>query len=247
MLSRVHPLAKLIVCMVWIAASTLVFDARFQIVTIVLVAGCLVIVEGISPFAVLALMVPFYLFGLGFLTTSLLFHRESDFAVHVAGEAMLSSTGLAAGIVLFLRAIACGMASAFFAMTTDPGLFVRALMAQWRLPPRIGYALFSALLLVPDLAAEAQQMRQARAMRRGVPLHRFAGPFEIASLFVPLLAFAIRRAGRAAIAMEARGLAASTPRTVIGAPRFGRGDAIFTLAASALLAAALGWIAVMPG
>jgi energy-coupling factor transport system permease protein len=128
------------------------------------------------------------------------------------------------------------MISIFFALTTDPGSLVRALMVHARLPPRIGYSLFAAMLLVPDLASEAQQMRIARAMKTGRRIRRVPGPGEIISLVIPLLAFAIRRAGRTAVALEARGLSPVGPRTVLNAPGFKRSDAIFLIAAVVVIA-----------
>lgn len=239
MLSALHPLPKLVVCLAWIAASILVFDAAFQTATILIAALALVLAERRSPLLVLALMVPFALFGFGFLTTSVLFRQESDFALRAASESPFGGAAVSAGIVLFLRAIACGMVSALFALTTDPGGLIKAMMVSWRLPPSIGHALFSALHLVPDLAAEARQMRLARAMRRGRPPRRVPGPGEADSLAVPLLAYAIRRATRSAIAMEARGLGAGPQRTVTGAPAMGRRDVTFVVAALVLFAASL--------
>ncbi|MCR5856174.1 energy-coupling factor transporter transmembrane protein EcfT [Mesorhizobium sp. J428] len=236
MLSRLHPLPKLVVCLTWVTASILVFDARFQATAILIAAAALVVLERKSPLVVAALMIPFALFGFGFLTTSVLFRQESDFALRMASETPFGSAAFSAGIVLFLRAVACGMVSALFALTTDPGGFIKALMANWRLSPRIGYALFSALHLVPDLAAQAQQIRLARAMRSGRPPRRIPGPFETASLVVPLLAYAIRRASRAAIAMEVRGLDRG-PRTIIAAPRLGQADGWFVIVAICLLGA----------
>ncbi|MEP2453389.1 MAG: hypothetical protein ABJH70_22475, partial [Nitratireductor sp.] len=46
----------------------------------------------------------------------------------------------------------------------------------------------------------------------------------------------VRRAGRAAIAMEARGLAAGGARTIINLPRFSRRDAVFVGLAGLVLA-----------
>ncbi len=234
MLSRVHPLAKLVVCMAWLAASILVFDARFQVVAILVAAAILIVLERRSPVFVMLLMVPFALFGFGFLTTSLLFREDGGFAQRMAEEAPLGSEALSAGVVLFLRAVACGMISAVFTLTTDPGAFIKALMASWRLPPSLGFALFSAVNLVPDLAGEAQRIRLARAMRRGRPPRRIPGPVEAASLLIPLLAYAIRRATRAAISMELRGLGARS-RTIANAPLFSRMDAAFVAAAFVLL------------
>ena len=64
---------------------------------------------------------------------------------------------------------------------------------------------------------------------------RIPGPFELMSLVIPLLAFAIRRAGRTAIAMEARGLAPDAPRTIMNAPAFQGRDVIFVAVALGML------------
>ena len=223
-------------CLIWLAASILVFDGRFQLAVIVLAAALLVAFDRRSPLFVLALMVPFALFGFGFLTTSILFRQESDFALRMAQESPFGSEAASAGLVLFLRAIASGMVSALFVLTTDPGQFLKALMRDWRMSPRVAHALFSAWQILPDLAAEAQQIRLARAVKRGRPPTRLPSPREIASLVIPMLAFAIRRASRAAIAMEARGLGAPGKRTILGAPEFGRRDLVFLLASVLCLA-----------
>jgi energy-coupling factor transport system permease protein len=239
MLRRVHPLAKLVACLVWIVALILVFDLRFQIVGLTGATLALVLLGRVRPLAALALLLPLALFGLGFLTTSLLFREDGGYALQVAGEAAVSGDALSAGLVLFFRVLACGMVSGLFVLTTDPGALVKAAMRDWRLPPRVGYALFSVLHIAPDLLAELRQIRLARAMVRGASPRRVPGPVEAASLAVPLLAYAIRRATRAAIAMEARGLEAGLRRTILDAQRFGSGDLAFSVVAFALLAAAL--------
>jgi len=99
----------------------------------------------------------------------------------------------------------------------------------------VGYSLFAGMQLVPDLAAEAQQMRFARAMKSGRRVRRIPGPVEAAGLVIPLLAYAIRRAGRTAIALEARGLGPDGPRTILNAPGFHRRDGIFIAASLSVL------------
>jgi energy-coupling factor transport system permease protein len=225
-LRSLNPLVKLGVCLVWLTAAVLIFDPGFQAATIVAIALALIFINRNSPLAILALMAPFALFGFGILTTNLLFRRDSGFAVALAGETLFASRALSAGVTLFLRSLACGMISALFALTTDPGAFVRSLMAYCRLSPRLGYALFAVMQLVPDLVSEAQQMRLARAMKSGRPLRGLPGPREALSLAVPLLAYAVRRAGRTAIAMEARGLSTG-PRTMANVPPFTWGDGVF--------------------
>jgi len=119
MLKALNPLSKLAVCCIWLVATVLIFDARFQLAAIFAPALALVALNRTSPFVLLALMVPFALFGFGFLTTSLLFRQESDFALRMAGESLLASPAFSAGLTLFLRALACGMISLFFALTTE--------------------------------------------------------------------------------------------------------------------------------
>jgi hypothetical protein len=126
-----------------VIALILVFDARFQLIGLAGAALALVLFGQVRVLLVLALAVPFALFGFGFLKTSLLFREEGGYALQVAGEAAISGEALQAGIVLFLRALSCGMVSALFVLTTDPGALVKAAMRDWRLPPRVGYALFS--------------------------------------------------------------------------------------------------------
>jgi energy-coupling factor transport system permease protein len=238
-LRRVHPLVKLAVCLGWVIALILVFDARFQLIGLTGAALALVVFGQVRILLVIALAVPFALFGFGFLTTSLLFREEGGYALQVAGEAAVSGEALEAGIVLFLRALSCGMVSALFVLTTDPGALVKAAMRDWHLPPRVGYALFSVLHVVPDLVSELHQIRLSRAMKSGAAIRSMPGPAEALSLFVPLLAYAIRRATRASIAMEARGLEAGVKRTILGAPRLGRHDLIFLGIGVLTLSAAL--------
>ena len=206
MLKDLNPLTKLAVSLTWLMSSMLVIDGRFQIACILLPSAALILLNRTSPFSLFALMIPFGLFGMGFWTTSLLFHRESGYAVQVARETIVGSTTCSAGAVLFLRSVACGMISAFFVLTTDAGALVRALMFYGKLTPRLGYALFIGMQLVPDLVSELHEMRLARAMKSGWLLTRLPRPREAVSLVVPLLAFAIRRAGNAAVSLEARGL-----------------------------------------
>ncbi|HEU0220960.1 MAG TPA: energy-coupling factor transporter transmembrane component T, partial [Paracoccaceae bacterium] len=230
MLRRIDPLTKLVVCLVWIAASSLVLDSGFQLVTIGLVAILLVLVDRMPVWLFLAASTPFALFGFGFLTSSVLFHAEHGYVTAVAAEAPFRGEAASTGVALCLRALACGLVSLFFARTVEPGALVRALMARAGLPARWGYALFAALNAAPDLAADLRLMRLARAMRRGEAPRRIIRPGELAGLAVPLLAGAIRRAGQTAIAMEARGLARTGRPALIGVPRFGTADGLFALA-----------------
>lgn len=238
MLTSINPLTVLVACLAWILATTLVFDFVFQLFAILLFAAMTIVLGRTRLLTLLMLTMPFALFGFGFFTTNILF-RQDNSAVAVFSSSLAASDAGRAGLVLFLRAIAGGMISIFFARTIDPGGFVRALMAYCRLPPSIAYALFAAMQMVPDLAGKAQQIRLADAMRRGKPLRRFPSPAGFVRLLIPLLAFAIRRAGRTAIAMEARGFAAGRARTLTDVPAFSGRDVVFAVPVFLLMLVAL--------
>lgn len=217
MLRTFHPLPKLVVCLAWIVASLVVFRLSFQVALFAAATLILLVDARVPPRRLLLLMAPFALFGFGFFTTSILFRAESGFALQMAHE-QGGAPEVAPGLVLFFRVLACGMISAVFALTTDPGQFVRALMQHLRLPAPMGFALMQAMHMVPDLRAEMLQLRMARAIRLGRPLRRVPGPAEAITLAIPLLAYAIRRATRAALSFEARGLQPGRARTHLPQP-----------------------------
>lgn len=184
----------------------------------------------------LAAAVPFALFGFGLFTTAVMFRADGGVFAALRGADAASAEAARAGGVLFLRALACGMVSLVFARAVEPSRLLRALMAQARLPAPLGYALFAALNVAPNLAAEIRLMRLARAMRAGRAPPRRPGPREALGLLIPLLAGAIRQATRTAIAMEARGLRRGRRPSPIGVPPFRPADAALLLLGLGLLA-----------
>ncbi|WP_371036842.1 energy-coupling factor transporter transmembrane protein EcfT [Rhodosalinus sp. FB01] len=237
MLNGFHPLPKLALCLAWIVASLLVFRLSFQIALFVAASVLLLVDARIPPRRLLALMVPFALFGFGFFTTSVLFRADTGFAFQMARD-QGGAPDAAPGLVLFFRVLACGMVSAVFAATTDPGRFVRALMFHLRLPAPMGFALLQAMHMVPDLRAEMLQLRMARAIGLGRPLRRIASPAEIGALAIPALAYAIRRATRSALSFEARGMQPGATRTHLPQPPItGRDWTLLALGLGLLVAA----------
>ena len=225
MMTAFHPLLKLALCLAWILASLMIFRLSFQIAVFWLATAMLLVDARVPLLRVMALMVPFALFGFGFLTTSVLFQAETGFAFDMAreqgGEAQVMP-----GLVLFFRVLACGMVSAVFALTTDPGRLIRAMILHLRLPPTVGFALLQAMHMVPDLRQETLHLRMARSIRLGRPLRRVPSLAEVADIAIPTLAYAIRRASRAALSFEARGLESGRPRTQLPQPPITRADKI---------------------
>lgn len=234
-MTRRHPFAILIVCLAWIAGSIFVFRLDFQLLTIVLAAGMLLGPLTVPLRRVALLAVPFMLFGAGFLSTSLLFRTDGGATAMFADAA---TDRLTAGTILFARAVACGLVSAVFVLAVDPGRLVKAAMRELRLSPVVAFALFHALDSVADFRREAAMLRLAERQSRGASRRRLFPPTTV-RLAIPLLAGAIRRAGRAALAMESRGLAADRVRTIRGTPAWSVADGVAILAGLGALTGAV--------
>jgi energy-coupling factor transport system permease protein len=141
------------------------------------------------------------------------------------------------GATMAARLLAILSASAMFVLTTDPSQFVRALIHQARVSPRIAYSVFAAYRFVPLLQVEFETIRAAHQMRGGVG---GGGPFgrirEVVGYAIPLLASAVRKGERVALAMESRGFGAlpAQTRTYFRVTSVGRAD--FWFSAVCLLA-----------
>jgi energy-coupling factor transport system permease protein len=122
--------------------------------------------------------------------------------------------------------------------TIDPTDLADCLVQQLRVPARFAIGALAAYRLLPLLADEWELLglaRRARGIDAGAnPLARFR--LFAATLFA-LLVGAVRRGGRLATAMDARGFDAGTPRTFARRHPFTGADRL-VLALGVLLAAA---------
>lgn len=130
------------------------------------------------------------------------------------GPLEISTGALSAGAALGLRACVAATAGVLGFATTDPTDLADALTQQLKAPPRFTIGALSGLRLLPLLGAEWQQITTARRARG---LEGGRNPLRRAQLFAStmftLLIGAIRRAGRLAAAMDARGFDSEIPRT----------------------------------
>jgi energy-coupling factor transport system permease protein len=107
---------------------------------------------------------------------------------------------------------------------------VRSLIHQARVSPRIAYSVFAAYRFVPLLEVEFQTIRAAHQMRGGVGGETVIDKVrEAFGYAIPLLASAVRRGERVALAMESRGFGALPNRTYFRVTRLGYADLVFGL------------------
>jgi energy-coupling factor transport system permease protein len=105
-------------------------------------------------------------------------------------------------------------AAAVFAATTNPSDLLRGLVQQARVPYKLAFTALAGYRMLPLLAVEYDIIRAAHRIR-GVPEGSgFTGKLtRLKSYGVPLLAGAVRRAEKMALALDARAFGAYPTRT----------------------------------
>ncbi|WP_416902876.1 energy-coupling factor transporter transmembrane component T family protein [Micromonospora echinospora] len=184
---------------------------------------------------------PLLLGAVGIVVTLVLFAAEREGRVLVeAGPVLVTSGVLVTALGLVLRMLAVALPGVIVFATTDPTDLADALIQNAKAPPRFAIGALAAFRLVPMLGQEWQMISLARRAR-GVDAGR--NPLAKLRLFVStafgLLVGAIRRGTRLAVAMDARGFDAGTPRTVARRQRFTVADGLLVAGAAGLAGAAL--------
>ncbi len=161
---------------------------------------------------------PVLFVALSYMWVTVLFPRELEVAsssvlwewgwVHITDEALMT------GIALGLRVLCFAALSIMFILTTDPTLFVFSLMQQCKLPPKLAYGILAGYRFLPLLKDELAIIQKAHRVR-GIGRARKLGDrvWQFRRYAIPLLASAIRKAERVAIAMESKGFTGSRDRT----------------------------------
>jgi energy-coupling factor transport system permease protein len=215
-LHRRNPTAKLAAHLVLSLLMTVVFDpiTPLAFVALALLAGRLL---GRLPLAVVArAMTPFWLLAGSLIVSNALFATRPDEATVLwrGGPFIATVEGATIGLSLAERGVAVAAFSVLLILSTDPTDLVRSLVQQAHLPARFAYPALAAYRFLPLLQTEFDTIRLAHRLR-GVG--RTRGPLgwlrEQTRLAIPLLANAIRRAERVALAMDARGFSGRRSRT----------------------------------
>jgi len=217
-LHRLNPLTKLLMCFL---AAAVVSTANEPITPALIVVLSFVVTRGVGQVPWIVLGRPM-LFGIpaafGVFWTYTLFYGGS-------GPAWLF------GATMATRLLAIMSASLLFVLTTDPSQFVRSLIHQAHVSPRIAYSVFAAYRFVPLLEIEFSSIRAAHQMRGGVGNRSFLDPIrELFGYAIPLLATAVRKGERVALAMESRGFGALPQRTYFRVTTLGNNDLVFAVA-----------------
>lgn len=142
--------------------------------------------------------------------------------------------GLIFGLATALRILSLILGTLLFVLTTHLTThstdFIRALVQQWRLPYRIGYSAMAAYRFIPLLNSELAVIQSAHKVRGISDRGGLSAQYDRAKRYaVPLLATAIRKAERTALAMDSRAFGAFEHRTYYRRFDFARSDWLFVV------------------
>ena len=218
-LHRRNPSLKLLSLMVLMLAVTMAFDPWTPTVFF-LGALALQSLLGRVPLRGLArpLLFFFALGALGFVGSNALFYAPppggSVTILWQRGALRLTVEGVRVGVSLTIRMMAIVVLSMIFVTTTDPTDLVLSLIQHARFPFRLGYGILVAYRFLPLWQTELGIIRAAHRIRGVGERTTLRGRWEqLRRYAVPLLASAIRKSERVAIAMDSKAFGALPRRT----------------------------------
>ncbi len=141
------------------------------------------------------------------------------------------------GIHIGLRAAVFAMFGLLFVLTTKPVHLFYSFMQQLKLRPTLAYSFMAAIRVLPIMVQEFQTLRyayQIRGLNTRKGLSKFYHQLQFFS--IPLLAQAIRKAQRLALAMEAKQFTSCKKRTFFYKIGFSQNDIQFSLLLLAMIA-----------
>ena len=218
-LHRRNPSLKLLSLMVMVLAVTLAFDPWTP--TAFFLLG-LVILPLLGHVSLRTLRMPllfFFILGaLGFVGSNALFYAPTVgkplTILWQGGTFRVSIEGIRVGISLAMRMMAIVFFSMIFVTTTDPTDLVLSLIQNVRFPFRLGYGILVAYRFLPLWRTELEVIRAAHRIRGVGERTTLSGRREqLRRYAVPLLASAIRKSERVAIAMDSKAFGALPRRT----------------------------------
>jgi energy-coupling factor transport system permease protein len=197
-------------------AITFIFDVATPLAFLMLTLVAMVWMGRLPLGHVLRSLTPFLVIALSFVVLNTVFHRTlaNETPLFSLGPLIVSQEGLEIGLSIGLRVLFLVSTSLLFVATTDPHELVLSLIQQARVGYKLAFALLVAYRFVPLFAEEYGNIRAAARVRGiGSDQGFFARIRSIRRDAVPLLASAIRRSERLAVAMDSRAFGAFPTRT----------------------------------
>ncbi len=221
-LHRVNPTFKLGVFLLLYIVIIAIHNLNVMI-NITAVAFLLLLISG-CPFKKLLLIFIPFLFVFISTASAMILYGKGETLWYTFGIINIYEESFYRGLHLGFRALSFGFIGLLFTLTTRPVYLFYSLMQQLKVPPKYAYSFLAGIRLLPIMLEEWRTIRNARLVR-GVKVGWNVA--EIIGMFIPLLSQSIRRAGRIALAMEAKRFRGDGKRTFYYEVSFSRYDGIF--------------------
>lgn len=214
-LHEVNPSIKAFTVIVAILILTRFFDPVTPLLMILWSVAVTFVFGSVSFKKWLLLFAPFLFIAIIYVWTSLLFPRlqEGETVIWHWGFLTMTAESFQRGVSLGLRVLSIAALSIMFTLTTKPTDFLLSLMQQCKLPPKLAYGIMAGYRFLPLIKEEFQTLQNAHRVR-GVARARTVSEKvqQLKRYVIPLLAGAIRKAERTAMAMESKGFTGAKNR-----------------------------------
>jgi energy-coupling factor transport system permease protein len=240
LLWRLNPAVKLLGVVLVALAMTFVFDPVTPAVLFVIVLLVGRYLGGLPVWHQIKPLLIFLVAGVAILLANIFFNKDNAAADALMrlGPVKITGPALWAAGSLWLRLMLFALLSLVFVRTTPPQYLILSLIHQLRLNHRVAYGTMVGYRMLPLLQSDYHTIRAAQRVRgvregRG-PLHAWR---RLRRYSIPLLAGSVRKAGRVAVAMDARAFGAFSDRTYRERMVVRRADWAFVAVAVAVAAA----------
>ncbi len=216
LLERRNPVIKLLAVVLVALTLTFVFDPVTPAVIFVLILLCGRLCGRLSLGSQLRPLSVFLVAGVAILLANIFFSRDNDTAeaLFYLGPIKVTGPALWSAATLWLRLLCFALLSLVFIKTTAPQRLILSLIHQLHLNYRVAYGTMVGYRMLPLFQRDYRTIQAAQRVR-GVREQRgwMHGWSRLRRSAIPLLAGAVRKAGRVAVAMDARAFGAFPERS----------------------------------
>lgn len=210
-LEELNPVIKGVTVVLCVLPLSLVFDPVTTSTALVMTLLVTWIFGNVSWRRWLLLFSPFLVLACGYFWTAAVFPREQpepgSAILWSIGPVRVTAAAFQVALSLGLRTLLYSALSLLFMLTTDPVKLMLSLMQQCKLPPKLAYGILAGFRFLPLFREELSIMQRAHRVRGAGRIRRTPRSLleALKRYGIPLLAGAIRKSERAAVAMVSRG------------------------------------------
>ncbi|MFC0525054.1 energy-coupling factor transporter transmembrane component T family protein [Pontibacillus salicampi] len=216
LLHQINPSLKAITVVLTVCLLAFVFDPFTPLLYCIFTILLTILFGKVAWSRYALFFLPFFIISLGMLWTTIAFADEPTNKNDVVALLWwnVPREDVMVALSLSLRMLAFASLSLMFVFTTNMVHFILSLMQQCKLPPKLAYGILAGYRFLPMMKEELAQIRAAhrvRGVNRATNIKESLQQYK--RFAIPLLAGAIRKAERTAIAMESKGFTGDKKRT----------------------------------